>query len=132
MVLYVAQRLWPSASEANASRLAVIMWWIRLGSWINVGCVGAKATHAGRSLVPLPLPGELPQKLYIGRIAYQTLDSNQPKFELQWLLNTSVDWASYLNALSCSFSVEHQPSSESHYKDFMGWNVWSTWHRVKP
>jgi hypothetical protein len=49
MALCVVQRLWPSVSGASAWRLAVTMWWTHLRSWTNVGCVGAKAPHAGRS-----------------------------------------------------------------------------------
>lgn len=58
----VGPRLWPSVSGASVSRLAVTTWWTRLGSWTNVGCVGAKATRAGRSPVPSTPPGGSPQE----------------------------------------------------------------------
>ena len=53
--------LWPSVSVASVSRLAVITCWTHLRSWTSVGCVGAKATHAGRCLAPSVPPGGSPR-----------------------------------------------------------------------
>lgn len=114
------RRPWPSVSVASVSRLAVTTWWTRLGSWTNVGSVGAKATHAGRSPVLSTPPGEPPSSV-LSRTAEQALESHARQLSCGCsftLWSTGLQFLDKVSAVLCISG--HCKSHEMGHAEHLG------------